>query len=119
MRFLADESCDFGVVRILRASGHDVLAVSEIFPRLSDEDVALWARREDRVLLTEDKDFGQLAFASGGPSGSVILIRFPAGTRTALPPAVLEIVDRLAEQLSGTFIVIQPGRVRVGRGPGP
>jgi len=49
----------------------------------------------------------------------VILIRFPAGTRTALPPAVLEIVDRLAEQLSGTFTVIQPGRVRVGRGPGP
>ncbi len=55
MRFLADESCDFGVVRILRASGHDVLAVSEISPRLSDEDVALWARREDRVLLTEDR----------------------------------------------------------------
>jgi predicted nuclease of predicted toxin-antitoxin system len=119
VRFLADESCDFGVVRILRASGHDVLAVSEISPRLSDEDVALWARREDRVLLTEDKDFGQLVFASGQPSGTVILIRFPAGTRTALPPAVLEIVDRLAEQLSGTFTVIQPGRVRVGRGPSP
>jgi len=119
VRFLADESCDFGVVRILWANGHDVLAVSEISPRLSDEDVALWARREDRVLLTEDKDFGQLVFASGQPSGSVILIRFPAGARTALPPAVLEIVDRLAEQLSGTFTVIQPGRVRVGRGPGP
>lgn len=57
MRFLADESCDFGVVRILRASGHDVLAVSEISPRLSDENVALWARREDRILLTEDKDW--------------------------------------------------------------
>jgi len=63
VRFLADESCDFGVVRILRANGHDVLAVSEISPRLSDEDVALWARREDRVLLTEDKDFGQLVCA--------------------------------------------------------
>ena len=119
MRFLADESCDFGVVRILRASGHDVLAVSEISPRLSDEDVAVWARREERVLLTEDKDFGQLAFASGDPLGSVILIRFPAGTRAALPPAVLEIVDHLGDQLSGSFTVIQPGRVRVGRAPGP
>jgi predicted nuclease of predicted toxin-antitoxin system len=119
VRFLADESCDFGVVRILRASGHDVLAVSEISPRLSDEDVALWARREERIPLTEDKDFGQLAFASGDPSGSVILIRFPAGARTALPPAVLEIVDRLGDQLSGSFTVVQPGRVRVGRAPGP
>ena len=88
MRFLADESCDFGVVGILRASGHDVLAVSEISPRLSDEDVALWARREQRILLTEDKDFGQLAFASGDPSGGLILIRFPAGTRAGLPSAV-------------------------------
>jgi predicted nuclease of predicted toxin-antitoxin system len=118
VRFLADESCDFGVVPILRASGHDVLAVSEISPRLSDEDVALWARREVRVLLTEDKDFGQLAFASGDPSRSVMLIRFPAGTRTALPPPVLEIVNRLGEQLSGSSTVIQPGRVRIGRGPG-
>jgi hypothetical protein len=74
----------------------------------------LWARREDRVLITEDKDFGQLVFASGQPSGSVILIRFPAGTRTALPPAVLEIVDRLAEQLSGTFTV-DPARPGTGR----
>jgi hypothetical protein len=113
VRFLADESCDFGVVPILRASGHDVLAVSEISPRLSDEDVALWARREVRVLLTEDKGSSQLAFASGDPSRSVI----PAGTRTALPPPVLEIVNRLGEQLSGSFTVIQPGRVRIGRGP--
>jgi predicted nuclease of predicted toxin-antitoxin system len=87
VRFLADESCDFGVVRILRASGHDVLAVPEISPRLLDEDAALWARREQRILLTEDKDFGQLAFASGDPSGGVILIRFPARTQGFRPPA--------------------------------
>ena len=119
MRFLADESCDFGVVRILRASGHDVVAVSENSPRLSDEDVALWARREERILLTEDKDFGQLAFASGDPSGGVILIRFPAGTRAGLPSAVPEVVDHLGDQLSGSFTVIQPGRARVGRTPSP
>ena len=100
MLFLADESCDFGVVRILRASGHDVVAVSEVSPRLSDEDVALWARREERILLTEDKDFGQLAFASGAPSGGVILIRFPAGTRAGLPSAALEVVDHFGDQLS-------------------
>jgi len=37
MRFLADESCDFGVVRALRAAGHDVVAVAEISPRVDDE----------------------------------------------------------------------------------
>lgn len=59
MRFLADESCDFAIVRALRAEGFDVLAISELSPRASDETVIDLAVRENRVLLTEDKDFGQ------------------------------------------------------------
>ncbi len=39
MRFLADENCDFTVVRALRAAGHDVLCVSEITPRAEDSEV--------------------------------------------------------------------------------
>jgi predicted nuclease of predicted toxin-antitoxin system len=60
MRFLADESCDFAVVRTLRASGHDVLAVSEFQQRSIDQELMHTAYREDRILLTEDKDFGWL-----------------------------------------------------------
>ena len=43
MRFLADESCDFGVVRTLRAANHDVIAISEISPRADDVDVMEFA----------------------------------------------------------------------------
>ena len=39
MQFLADESCDFLLVKTLREAGHDVLAVSEIMPRAEDSDV--------------------------------------------------------------------------------
>lgn len=60
MRFLADESCDFAVVRALREAGHDVLAIREVSPRAEDSAVVDRAHREERVLLTEDKDFGQL-----------------------------------------------------------
>ncbi|MBI2485539.1 MAG: DUF5615 family PIN-like protein [Deltaproteobacteria bacterium] len=63
MRLLADESLGFGIVRALRAANHDVLAVSEISPRAEDVDVMNLAVRETRVLLTEDKDFGQLVYA--------------------------------------------------------
>ena len=59
MRFLADESRDFAVVRALRAAGHNVVAVAEISPRVGDEVVIDRAAREDRILITEDKDFGQ------------------------------------------------------------
>jgi predicted nuclease of predicted toxin-antitoxin system len=65
LNFLADESCDFGVVRALRENGHDVLAVCEVAKRLEDSDVIELSAREDRVLITEDKDFGQLVYAHG------------------------------------------------------
>ena len=58
LRFLADESCDFAVVRALRAEGYDVLAVSEVMQRSDDRELIQQAYREKRILLTEDKDFG-------------------------------------------------------------
>jgi predicted nuclease of predicted toxin-antitoxin system len=63
MRFLADESCDFAVVRALRSADHDVLAIAEVSQREEDQDVMERAVRENRVLITEDKDFGQLVYA--------------------------------------------------------
>ena len=66
MRFLADESCDFAVVRALRAVGHEVSAVSEKIPGAADMVVADLALKETHVLLTEDKDFSsKLQVASG------------------------------------------------------
>jgi len=59
MRFLADESCDFTVVRALRSAGHDVIAVVEISPRADDEIVIDRAVREDRILLTEDVEHNE------------------------------------------------------------
>ena len=67
MRLLADESCDFSVVRALRGAGHDVIAVAELFPSLDDSLILDLALREQLVLLTEDKDFGQLVYANAQP----------------------------------------------------
>jgi len=63
MYFLADECCDFAAVRALRAHDHDVLAVSEFQSRSVDRDLLDLALAENRILLTEDKDFGWLVFA--------------------------------------------------------
>ena len=62
-RFPADESCDYSVVRALVRLGHEVLAVADLSPRADDESVIGLALREQCVLLTEDKDFGQLVHA--------------------------------------------------------
>jgi predicted nuclease of predicted toxin-antitoxin system len=92
MRFLADESCDFAVVRALRLAGHDVLAVCEFQRRSIDKELMETAHREGRVLLTEDKDFGWLAFVAHQESAGVVLIRYPAGSRRTLATSVTRLV---------------------------
>jgi predicted nuclease of predicted toxin-antitoxin system len=118
VRFLADESCDFAAVRALRTAGFDVLAVVERCPGATDDEVIALSVREGRVLLTEDKDFGQLVFAANRESAGVILIRFPAGARGALPIRVVQTAERQQEALHGAFVVLQPRRTRLTRLPG-
>ncbi len=117
MRFLADESCDFAVVRALRAFGHDVLAVSEFQQRSVDEELMETAYNQSRILLTEDKDFGWLAFAAHARNAGVVLIRFPAGARKTLAAAVTRLVTERGAELNGTFVVLRPGLVRISRSP--
>lgn len=116
MRFLADESCDS---RCARASfcRHDVVAIAEVSPREEDDNVRESAVKDDRILITEDKDFGQLVYASMRQTGGVIFIRFPAGVRRNLADAVVELVRQRGQRLIGSFTVLQPGRVRTGRNP--
>ena len=117
MRFLADECCDFAAVRSLRADGHDVLAVSEFQHRSVDKQVMELALAEDRILLTEDKDFGWLVFAGRVDSPGVILMRFPASARSLLAESVLKLVREHASQLAGAFVVLRPGAARISFGP--
>jgi predicted nuclease of predicted toxin-antitoxin system len=114
VRFLADESCDFSVVRALRSAGHEVLAVAELTGGADDLAVMEMATREGRVLLTEDKDFGQLVYARSQQSGGVIFIRYPSNARKTLSKAVVSLVSETQEELLGRFVVMSPGRVRIG-----
>jgi predicted nuclease of predicted toxin-antitoxin system len=116
-RFLADESCDFAVTRQLRSEGHDVVAVTEIQQRSIDSELMEMAYREDRILLTEDKDFGWLAFVAHAKNPGVVLIRFPASARSSLPQAISQLVARFESRLRGSFIVLSPGSVRISSSP--
>lgn len=117
MRFLADESCDIAVVRALRAAGHDVVAVAEIARGTKDVEVLVLAREGADVLVTEDKDFGQLVYADGKGGAGVVLIRFPAPARRRLPGAVLDLMARFGDRLPTSFVVLEPGRVRISSMP--
>lgn len=64
MCLVADETCDFSVVVGVRSAGHDVIAIAELMSGVDDGKVIDLAASERRLLLTEDKDFGQLVFAA-------------------------------------------------------
>src|SRR5689334_15864987 len=115
MRFLADENCDIAVVRALRDAGHDVALVRERRPGATDEAVAELSRKEARILLTEDKDFGQLVQALSGARVGVILLRFPARARSQIGANVVRVVEMFSEELERGFTVPEPGHVRITR----
>jgi predicted nuclease of predicted toxin-antitoxin system len=111
--FLADESCDFLIVKKLRSAGYDVLSVAESFPAASDQQVLEHTIKEDRILLTEDKDFGKWVFAHGEKIEGVILIRFPGNARTRLGEEMILLVDEHSAELKKCFSVLEPGRARL------
>jgi predicted nuclease of predicted toxin-antitoxin system len=101
----------------LRSAGHEVETISELAPESEDGQVMELAASQGRILITEDKDFGQLVYAASRHAGGVILLRFPGNVRSAIGPAVVSAVERLGEHLYGSFVVVRPGTLRISRNP--
>ncbi len=102
MRFIVDESTGVAVVEYLRDSAYDVLAVAEAMPQASDAEILARAVvNEARILLTNDKDFGELVFRSGQPHHGILLLRLrdeSSRNKVGVVRAVLEgYGDRLAD----------------------
>src|SRR5438270_7861465 len=117
MNFLADESCAGPVLRALREAGHDLFAIGEVARGATDEQVLERALNEKRVLITEDRDFGELVYARGRSSAGVILIRFPSRARRAKSATVIQAVSKLGSRLGDAFTVVEPGRLRISSRP--
>lgn len=113
MRFLANENFPGDAVTELEAAGHDIVWARTVAPGSKDEEILAWAVREGRILLTFDKDFGELAWRAGLPSSiGIVLFRLPmpapAGVGTTLAAKIRERTD-----WAGHFTVIEPGRIRM------
>ncbi len=117
MNFVADESCAAPVIQALREAGHDVVAIAEVDKGATDEQKLAHALNEKRVLITEDRDFGELVYARGRSSAGIILVRFHPRARLAKPATVVEAIARLGSRLQNAFAVVEPGRVRISSRP--
>jgi predicted nuclease of predicted toxin-antitoxin system len=118
MRLIANENIMATVVGELRSRGHDVLWVKESLPKAEDDVILATAQTEHRVVLTHDKDFGELAFRYGLPAEcGVLLIRLSGTSRQADIDQVLKVIDS-RDDWSGHFSVVSRGRLRMRLLPG-
>ncbi len=113
MRFLANENFPGRAVTALVAAGHDVVWVRVAAPGMSDPDVLALAARDERILLTFDKDFGELARAAALPSTcGVVLFRTPMPEPDDVGQRLRDLVTS-RDDWAGHFSVIEPGRIRM------
>ena len=118
MRILANENFPKDAVDYLREIGHDVAWVRANAPGSSDREVLSRAQSEDRILLTFDKDFGELAFRSSLPATcGIILLRFTATSPDHVAKTVAAALRDRTDWI-GNFSVIEDLRIRMTPLPG-
>jgi predicted nuclease of predicted toxin-antitoxin system len=115
MKFLADEGVDRSIVEVLRELQHNVYYVIEETRSLSDDELLAIAANESRILLTRDKDFGELVYRLGKPHAGVILIRLEGYSTEIRSQVVSSIIQKHHTELFDAFTVIQPKVVRIRR----
>jgi predicted nuclease of predicted toxin-antitoxin system len=113
MILFADESVDQPIVEKLRHEGHSVFAVAEMSPSIVDDEVLRLANQQSAILLTADKDFGEMVFRENKIACGIVLLRL-GGLSPALKASITcrELADRIND-IPGAFVVIEPGNVRI------
>lgn len=106
MRFLLDENVDVRVGDYLTALEHDVTAVARDYPRSIGDAVILdIAHREARVVITDDRDFGELVVRYGQPHAGVILFRLPAADLDTRIARLQDVLAHYADRLDHLVVV--------------
>lgn len=117
MRFLADQDVWKVTVDLLREWGHDVLTAMEGgMARATDEELLEEARKDNRILITRDKDFGYLVFLGHMNSPGVILLRTTPETAEDVNAELGRFLDAHTQtQLNEYFTTVEPDRHRMRR----
>ena len=115
MNLLADESVDRPIVERLRADNHSVVYVAELAPGVSDDVVLERANQSGMLLITADRDFGELVFRLGRIHAGVVLVRLTGLSSEAKANAVSRAFADRGDELLSAFSVISAGNLRIRR----
>jgi len=113
MNFVADEGVDQQIVMALREKGYNVLYIDELTDGATDDLVLQLANEQSRILMTRDKDFGELVYRDKKVHSGIILNRLYTLKSDKKAELVTKIIEEFGEELIGSFTVIQPGKIRI------
>jgi predicted nuclease of predicted toxin-antitoxin system len=112
-KWVVDESVDFRIVTRLRELGYEVEAITETHPGIPDEEVLKRANEMQAILITEDKDFGELSYRLKKANHGIELIRMSG---LGIEDKILKIagvLENFDEELAGKFTVISKDKIRI------
>lgn len=115
MKVLVDVGVGRLVEQWLAEQGHDVLAIRELNPRMSDSDILALAAAENRLVITMDKDFGDLVARAQQAHAGILLLRLEEADSQTKVRVVAEIFTSHANLLPGQYCVYQRTRLRARR----
>lgn len=112
MNILLDSCVWGGALAELTAAGHDVVWAGNWTEDPGDEEILARARAEGRILVTLDKDFGELAIVRGTPHCGILrLVNFPARQQGAI---CLHVIAQCGTELqAGAIATAKQGQLRV------
>ena len=116
MIFLADANILRQIIERLRTDDHTVTTITEMEPGISNETVLAMANRENALLITADKDFGEMIFHKSLTAIGVILLRLESISPIQRAVIVATAIEQNQEALHNSFTVITPGQIRIRRG---
>lgn len=114
MNVLADEGVDRSIVEQLRADGHDVVYIAELSPSITDEEVLDLANTRGALLITADKDFGEIVFRLRQAHTGVLLLRL-AGLSSGSKAKIVS--GAVKDHELELFSVIDAAGIRIRKSP--
>lgn len=113
MKFLADENIEYPVITFLQKMDVDIIAVRDILRGATDSVIVEYAFSNNLIIVTSDKDFGELTFRLKKRNCGVILIRYTESNCEQKASLLLKVIDKLGSSVVNNFIVIDKYKVRI------
>ena len=113
LKFLVDNSSGKNLADALKNHKFNVIYAGDILPDAEDEEILEKAEKENRILITNDKDFGELIFRYKKPSSGVILLRLNTDFPEQRIKVVIKLIDKLGSNIKKKFVVASEIKFRV------